>query len=135
MRAPAAAEGEALASVTALTRSAATTSNGAEGSSAQSDVVSTRTILSVPGSLALAIPASVIRTVSPALTNWPANRLHSTAALAGFEQLPTSTPRVTSRTVPPAQPRKPVVGGNVTSKRPLACAVIAPVADVLNSTT
>ena len=121
MRAEAAAEGASLATVTPLSPPASTIENGAEVTACGSDVVATDTVLLAPAG-PLVIPSNVIRSASPAFTNRPEKSAHWTARPTGFEQLPTSTPRVTSRTVAPAQPVKVVPVGKVTSMRLLAAA-------------
>ena len=89
----------------------------------------------MPCSVELVMPAKVTSTTEPAATVRPVNSEHWTVLLNGLEQLPTSTPAVTSRTVPPAQPRKPVSGGKSASMRLLAWADIAPVAESVKRAT
>ena len=108
--------------------------NGAEFTAARSEVVLTAIVFPAPTG-PLVSPPKVIRTTSPASTNWPAKSAHWIASPTGFEQLPTSTPRVTSRTVAPDQPAKPVPAGNVTSIRLLALLASPPVAETVKSAT
>src|SRR3954451_8354493 len=78
----------------------AATAKGADGTGVESMVVLTETVLPVPA-VPLVTPRSVTSTWSPALMNALEKNVQVELWFAfGLLQLPTSTPRVTSRSVP-----------------------------------
>jgi hypothetical protein len=79
--------------------------------------------------------SNTIRTTWPAATVRPEYSEHWIARPFGDEQEPTSTPAISSCTLPPDQPANVVPAGSPTSIRLLASCASAPVADAAKRTT
>ena len=107
-----AADGFAIATVGVVTAAPGITCAAAEVCAGRSVVVDTDTVLAPAGPFVS--PRRVIWSWSPASMNALENRPQLVTSPAGRTHEPTSTLRVTSRTVALCQPSMPVFGGSVT---------------------
>ena len=133
MRAPSAADGEAIDTVGGLIAASATTSKAVEVTRGRSLLVATDSVLLPTGPFVR--PRSVSCSSSPGFTNALENSPQSETPFSGRVQLPTSALRVTSRTVPLCQPSATVPAGRVTVSSLPASAERPPVADTVNAIT
>ncbi len=118
MSAPAAADGLAIVTVGVVTWPAASVANSAELTTAGSaDVLAAAVRL--PGVGGLTIPRRVATRRSPALTNPELKNVQTVTWTFGAGQLPTSTPRVTSRSVPPDHTPRPESPGSAMRTLPV----------------
>ncbi len=134
VRAPAAAVGDVLSSVTALTPCDATTANPAEFTGSASAVVLTPTALAVPVARGFVMPRNTTWTLSPAAIVFVPASEHALAGVLALgivhEPIAVAGAFVTSKTVPETNPVNASPLGNVTLMRAFEPAS-APVADVL----
>ena len=111
VRAPAAADGAAIVTAGVVTGAAATIGKGVDATGAGSSLVLASTVR-LPTVGGLTIPRRVASRRSPALTVPLLNSVQVVTWMFGAAQLPTSTPRVTSRNVPPFHGPRPESPGS-----------------------
>ncbi len=111
VRAPAAADGAAIVTAGVVTGAAARIGKGVDATGAGSSLVLASTVR-LPTVGGLTIPRRVASRRSPALTVPLLNSVQVVTWMFGAAQLPTSTPRVTSRNVPPFHGPRPESPGS-----------------------